>query len=144
MLHGVKSRALGEHPAGEDALDVACEFDFIYLHEGGGVRRLCRGTRIADARRHLQRAELHRLIDRDFEMRDAPRNLVEGCEHGDRVLDDFRPRRFREGEADEATQQEERLEPNPLKQPLHAQSPLKAHRFARLGPLHSGTIWARL
>jgi hypothetical protein len=33
VLHGVKAGAFGEHPAGEDALDVAVELDLINLHE---------------------------------------------------------------------------------------------------------------
>ncbi|ODR97077.1 hypothetical protein AUC69_13280 [Methyloceanibacter superfactus] len=49
---------------------------------------LLRGrTRVADARGDLQGAELDRLIDGHFEMGDAARHLVEGGEHGNRVLD---------------------------------------------------------
>jgi len=33
VLHGVKARALGEHPAGEDALDLAVELDFVHFDE---------------------------------------------------------------------------------------------------------------
>jgi hypothetical protein len=82
----VKARAFGEHPAGEDALDLARELDLIDLHEGRGVRRLGRRAGVTDPRRHLEGAELHRLIERYLQMRDAPRHLVESGEHGDRIL----------------------------------------------------------
>jgi hypothetical protein len=51
------------------------------------VRRLGWRARVADPWRHFERAELHRLVDRYFEMRDAPRHLVERGKNGDRVLD---------------------------------------------------------
>ena len=54
------------------------------------MRRFGRRTRIADPGRHLKRAKLDCLVDRDLEMGDAPCHLVEGGEHGDRVLDDVR------------------------------------------------------
>ena len=41
--------------------------DFVDLSESVGLRRIGRRTRIADARRDLQRAELHRLVDRNVE-----------------------------------------------------------------------------
>jgi hypothetical protein len=87
VLDRVKPRALAEHPAGEDALDLAVELDLIYLDEGRGVRRLGGRARVAHPRRYLQGAELHRLIDRYLQMRDAAGHLVERGEHGDRVLD---------------------------------------------------------
>jgi hypothetical protein len=87
MLHGVKAGALSEHPPGKDTLDLAVQLDLVHLHERSGVWRLHGRTRIADPRRHFQRAELHRLIDRYFKMRDAPCHLVEGGEYGDRILD---------------------------------------------------------
>lgn len=87
MLHGVKAGAIGEHPAGEDTLDLSGELDLVNLDEGVGVRRLGRRPGIANPRRHFQRAELHRLIDRNFQMRDAPRHLVESGKLGDLVLD---------------------------------------------------------
>jgi hypothetical protein len=89
VLHGVKAWAVGEHPAGKDALDLSGELDLVDLDEGCGVRRLGGRAGIADPRRHFERAELHRLIDRNFQMRDAPRHLVESGKHGDLVLDDF-------------------------------------------------------
>jgi len=52
------------------------------------MRRLGRRTRVADPRRDLERAELDRFVDRNFEMGNAPGDLVEGGEHGDRILDD--------------------------------------------------------
>jgi len=89
VLHRVKAGAIGEHPAGKDALDLSGELDLIHLDEGIGVRPLGGGPRIAHPRRHFQRAELHRLVDRNFEVRDAPRYLVEGGKHGDLVLNGF-------------------------------------------------------
>lgn len=83
----MKAWALGEHPTGKNALDVAVELDLVHLDEGGGVGRLGRRPRIANTRRHLQRAKLHRLVDWDLEMRDTARDLVESGEHGDLVLD---------------------------------------------------------
>jgi hypothetical protein len=83
----VKPGALGEHPAGEDPLLLARELDLVHFDEGRGVRGLRRRARIANARRHLQRAELHRLIDGNLQMGDAAGDLVEGGEDGDRVLD---------------------------------------------------------
>jgi hypothetical protein len=34
MLHGVKAGAIGEHPAGKDALDISVEPDLVNLDEG--------------------------------------------------------------------------------------------------------------
>jgi hypothetical protein len=96
VLDRVKAGALGEHPAGENALHLAIELDLVDLDEGGGVWRLGRRPTIADARRHFQRAERHGLIDRNFEMRDAAGHFVERGEHGDRILDlvrEGKPRR---------------------------------------------------
>jgi len=90
VLDGVKTGTLGEHPAGEDALHLAGELHFVDFDEGCGMRRLGRRARVADPRRDLECAELDRLVDGNLEMRDAPRHLVEGGEHRDRVLDDFR------------------------------------------------------
>jgi hypothetical protein len=33
VLHGVKAGAFGEHPAGEDALNVTVELNLVDLHE---------------------------------------------------------------------------------------------------------------
>jgi hypothetical protein len=87
VLHGVKARTLGEHPAGENPLDLSRQLDLVNLDEGGRMRRLGRRRRVAHPRRHLQRAELDRLVDGNLEMRNASRDLVESGEHGDRVLD---------------------------------------------------------
>jgi hypothetical protein len=87
VLDGVKSGALGEHPAGKNALHLAVELDLVDLDEGGGVRRLGRRPAVTDAWRHFQGAERHGLIDRNFEMRDAARHFVERGEHGNRILD---------------------------------------------------------
>jgi hypothetical protein len=95
MLDRVKAGTLGKHPAGEDALLLAGQLDLIDFDEGGGVGRLGRRTRVAHARRYLERAELDGLVDGDFEMRDAPRDLVEGGKHGRLVLDLLGLRRSR-------------------------------------------------
>ena len=87
MLDGIQSWALGEHPAGEDALNFPVQLDLIDLDKRGCVRRLGRRPGIADARGDFERAELDGLSDRNFEMRNAARDLIEGREHGDRVLD---------------------------------------------------------
>jgi hypothetical protein len=86
VLDGVKAGALGEHPPREDALDLAGELDLVDLDEGRGVRRFCRRACVAHPRRHFEGAELHCLVDWDFEMRDASRHFVQGSEHGDIVL----------------------------------------------------------
>ena len=72
MLDGVKARALGEHPAGEDPLHLARQLRLRPPRQRSGVflRRLGRGTHNADTRRHLVRAERYGLIDRNFEMGD--------------------------------------------------------------------------
>jgi hypothetical protein len=95
MLDGVKPGAFGEHPAGKDPLLLAAELDLVHLDERGGVGCLGGRAGIADPWRHLQSAELHRLIDGNLEMRDPPRDLVEGGEHGDLVLDDLGLRQLR-------------------------------------------------
>ncbi len=87
MLDGVKAGTLGEHPAGEEALLLARQLHLVNLDEGYGVRLLGRWPRVANARRHLQRAELDRVVHGDFEVLDAARHLVERGEHGDLVLD---------------------------------------------------------
>jgi hypothetical protein len=87
MLDGVKAGAFREHPACEDALLLTRELELIDFDERRRVRRLGRRPRVAHARRDLQRAELDRVIDLDFEMRDAAGNLVERGKHGDRILD---------------------------------------------------------
>ena len=87
MLHGVKAGAVGEHPTGEDPLDVAVELDLVDLDEGRGVRRLGGRPGVADPRRDLERSELLRLVDGDLERQDAARHLVERREHRNRVLD---------------------------------------------------------
>ncbi len=87
MLDAVQAGAVGEHPAGKDPLLLLLVVDLVDLGEGVGVRRIGRRARIADARRHLQRAELHRLVQRDLEGDDAAGDLVEPVEHRDRIGD---------------------------------------------------------
>ena len=83
----MKPGALGEHPAGEDAVLLAGELDLVHLDERGGVRRFRGRAGIADPRRDLQGAELDRLIDGNLQMRDPTRHLIESGEDGDLVLD---------------------------------------------------------
>jgi hypothetical protein len=122
----VKAWAIGEHPAGKDALDLSGELDLVNLDEGCGVWRLGGWPGIANPRRHFERAELHRLVDRNFQMRDAPRHLVERGKHGDLVLDDFGARcgraKHRNG-CDEAEQQS-KVGKSRFKPLHHAQAPL--------------------
>jgi hypothetical protein len=87
MLHGVKAGAIGEHPTGEDPLDVAVELDLVDLDEGRRVRRLGGRPGVTDPRRDLERAELLGLVDGDLERQDSTRYLVERREHRNRVLD---------------------------------------------------------
>ena len=87
MLDAVQARTVGEHPARENALDLLLLVDFVDLGEGVGLRRIGRRAGIADARRDLQGAELHRLVDRHFERNDAAGDLVEAVEDGDRIAD---------------------------------------------------------
>ena len=87
MLDAVQARRVGEHPARENALGLLLLVDFVDLGEGVGLRRIGRRAGIADARRDLQRAELHRLVDRHFERDDAAGDLVEAVEDGDGIAD---------------------------------------------------------
>ena len=87
MLDRMQAGARREHPAGEEPLDLVRQRDLVDLDEGGGLRRLGRRARVADARRHLQRAELHRLVDQHVEVDGAAGDLVEAGELGDRIAD---------------------------------------------------------
>jgi hypothetical protein len=90
VLDRVKAGAFGEHPAGKDTLHLARELHLVDLDEGGGIRGLGRRSRVADPRRHFQRAERDGLVHGNLEMRDAARHLVERGEYCDRVLERFR------------------------------------------------------
>ncbi len=87
MLDAMKAGARREHPAGEQPIEGVLFRDLVDLDEDVGARRLGRRPREADARRDLQRAELHGLVDGDFERNDAPGDLVEALEHRGRMLD---------------------------------------------------------
>ena len=87
MLHGVEARALGEHPAGEDALLLPIELYLVHLDEGGRLRLLLGRTRVADARRHLEGPELHGGVEGDLELGGAGGDLVQRREDGNGVLD---------------------------------------------------------
>ena len=95
MLDRVKAGAFGEHPAGEDTLHLAGELHLVDLDEGCGVGLLGRRTGVAHSRRHFEGAELDGVVDRNLEMGDAARDLVEGGEYRDRVPDDVGGRRAR-------------------------------------------------
>src|SRR4051812_49951443 len=71
MLDRVQARAGREHPSREDALDLALQRDLVDLDERIGIGGLGRRAGVADARRHLQRAELYRLADGGIEGNDA-------------------------------------------------------------------------
>ena len=88
----MQARARCEHPAGKDALDVALQRHLVDLDEGVGVGGLGRRARVADPRRHLQRAELDGLADGGIEGDDAAGDLVEAGEHGGLVGDLLRRR----------------------------------------------------
>jgi len=113
----VKAWAIGEHPAGKNALDLSGELDLVNLDEGCGVGRLGGGARIANPRRHFERAELHRLIDRNFQMRDAPRHLVESGKLGDLVLDGVGTRSGHAKRGDK-TEQQSKMSASRIR-PLH-------------------------
>jgi hypothetical protein len=97
VLDAVQAGARGEHPAREDAPVLVVERDLVDLDEARGLRAFGRGPRVADARRHLQRAELHGLVDLDLEGDDPPGDLVEPGEDRGRVLDLVRQRAARPG-----------------------------------------------
>jgi hypothetical protein len=85
MLHGVKARAVGESPAGENSLCRPIQQEFIDLDEGRGLRRLGGRVRVARPRRDPQRAEGHSLPHPDFKRRDPARDLVQGRKHRNRI-----------------------------------------------------------
>jgi hypothetical protein len=130
----VKAWAIREHPAGKDALDLSGELDLVNLDEGCGMRRLGGWAGIADPRRHFERAELHRLIDRNFQMRDAPSHLVESGKDGDLVLDDFGARcgRAKHGDCGGEAEQQSKVGKSRSRPLHHAQAPLNG--IARLTP----------
>jgi hypothetical protein len=87
MLHTVKSRALGKHPACEDAFLGAIELCFVDFDERRRDGLFRERARIADARRYRQRAEFHGFVNRDFQWRYVSRYLVQRGKHSDLVLD---------------------------------------------------------
>jgi hypothetical protein len=134
VLDGVKAWTVGEHPAGKDALDLSGELDLVNLDERCRMGRLGGWAAIADPRRHFERAELHRLIDRDFQMRNAPRYLVESGKHGDLVLDDVGAylERAKHRDGGGKTEQQSKVGESRFKPLHHAQAPLNGS--ARLTP----------
>ena len=93
VLDPVQARARREHPAGEDALDLALQRHLVDLDEGVGVGCLGRRAGVAGAWCHLQRAELHGLADRHVEIDDAAGDLVEPGEQR-ALVDDLLRRRL--------------------------------------------------
>jgi len=87
MLNPVQPRARGEHPAREDALDLALQRDLVHLDEGIGIGCFGRRSRVADPRGDLQSPELHCLPDCRVEIDDATGDLVQPREYGALVLD---------------------------------------------------------
>src|SRR5690606_14895728 len=85
MLYGIEARALREHPPAENPPDLAIQSDFIDFDEGIGLRFFGPGARIADARRHLESAELDRLIDVNVKGDDAAGDLVDAGEFRDGI-----------------------------------------------------------
>jgi hypothetical protein len=95
VLDGVKAGAFGKHPAGKDSLHLAGKLHLVDLDEGCSMGLLSRRARIANPRRHFEGAEFDRLVDRNLEMGDAARDLVEGREDSDRVFEDVGRERAR-------------------------------------------------
>ena len=73
MFDRVQAWTGGEHPAGEDAFDLALKRDFVHLNECISIGRFGRRARVAHPRSHLQRAELHRFANRRIETDNAAR-----------------------------------------------------------------------
>ena len=92
MFDRMQARACGKHPAREDPFDLALQRYLVDFDETVGIGRLGRRTRIANARRHLQRAELHGLVDRDVERNDAAGNFVETGKYRRRIGNTLRRR----------------------------------------------------
>ena len=67
----MQTRTGGEHPARENAFDLALKRDFVHLDECISIGRFGRWARVADPRSHLQRAELHRFANCGIEADDA-------------------------------------------------------------------------
>ena len=89
MLDAVQAGARRVHPAGKDPLHLALQRDLVDLDEGVGIGGFGRGTRIAGAGLHPQRAELHGLADILVEIDDAAGDLVEPGE-ARLLVDDLR------------------------------------------------------
>lgn len=86
VLYRIEAGALGKHPTGEDAFLVAIEQYLVDFDKRGGLRRLGRWAGKANARRYLQCAEFHRLIEGHFEAGNARGDLVEGGKYGNAVF----------------------------------------------------------
>jgi hypothetical protein len=130
VLDRVKAGAFGEHPPGEDPLHLARELLLIDLDEGRGAGLFRRRARVADPRRHLERAEFDRVVDRNLKMRDPPRDLVEGGEDRDRIPDDFgRGPARRDGRGDNEGEQCKR---QPGVRPARSPDPCSFHHEAYL------------
>ena len=69
-----------------------CSVTSVDFQKHVGVAAFGRRARVAGARHHLQRAELHRLVDGDVEIDDAAGDLVETGKHRLPVRDFLRRR----------------------------------------------------
>ncbi len=87
MLYCIEAGAVSEHPPGENPANFAIKGDFVNFDECVRLRRRRVRTRVAHARRKLQRAELHCLVDINVEGGDAAGDLIEAGEDGDRIGD---------------------------------------------------------
>ena len=92
VLDRVQARTCSEHPAGEDPFDFALQSDLIDFDKGIRIGRFGRRPRVANARRHLERAKLHGFVDRDIERNDPSGDLVETRKYRCRIGDALRRR----------------------------------------------------
>ena len=94
MLDGVQTRTRSEHPAGENAFNLALQRHLVDFHESISIRRLGRRPRVTGACSDLKRAELHRFSNRRIKRDCSAGDLVEPGENRAGVFYLLR-RRFR-------------------------------------------------
>jgi hypothetical protein len=87
MFNRMQAGACRKHPARKNALHLRLRVDFIDFDKACCLRRFCRRTRVANARRDLDRAKLNGLIHRDIECDDAPGDFIKSGKDSCRVLD---------------------------------------------------------
>jgi hypothetical protein len=81
----VKARIFGKRPAGEDAFRGSVQQEFVDFDKGRGLGHLRGRVRVASSGGDFERAEGYRLAHLNFERRNAPGDLVEPREDGDRI-----------------------------------------------------------